>query len=174
MSILVHCDHCGKRIEAPDNAGGKWGKCPACGGRVYVPSPDLDDEELKLAPLDQDEEARVQEMLAETAALRQDILKEREVPPEQVQAEQGGGDANRPTTLNDKDLKDAIITYLRMMADGELEEAEQSAAYIIPCGARAKATLEKVALSEIPEPRLDGIPPQVLSGLIKNLRAKIH
>ena len=51
MAITFHCEHCGKKIEAPNSAGGKWGKCPACHNKLYVP--DLyPDEELKLAPID--------------------------------------------------------------------------------------------------------------------------
>ena len=79
MSITFHCEHCGKKIEAPDNAGGKWGKCPGCKNKVYVPSKEPEDE-LKLAPLDSDDERKQKELLAETVRLRQDILSETEAP----------------------------------------------------------------------------------------------
>ncbi len=84
MGISFHCEHCGKKIEAPDTAGGKWGKCPACHNKVYVPASKTaqPDDELRLAPLDTEEEIRHRKMLAEEARLRQDILKETNVPEE--------------------------------------------------------------------------------------------
>ena len=39
MPIKFQCSLCGKKIEAPDSAGGKWGKCPGCHNKVYVPQP---------------------------------------------------------------------------------------------------------------------------------------
>ena len=56
MAITFHCEHCGKKIEAKDAAGGNWGACPACHNKVYVP--DLSakaGEELKLVPIDENE-----------------------------------------------------------------------------------------------------------------------
>jgi DNA-directed RNA polymerase subunit RPC12/RpoP len=43
MAITFHCGHCGKKIEAPDSAGGKWGKCPSCHNKVYVPPKEVYD-----------------------------------------------------------------------------------------------------------------------------------
>jgi len=171
MSIFVHCDSCGKNIDAPDSASGKKAKCPNCGGQINIPSL-KDDDELKLAPLDYEEEARRNQLLVETTRLRENILKETNIPEEQVQAEQTSSEEPTPT-LNDKDLNEAIVTYLRLMADGELDKAEHSAAYIIPAGQKAKDLLEQIALAEIPSERLANIPQQVLAGLIKNLRNKI-
>ena len=79
MAIVFHCDHCGKKVEAQDSAGGKWGKCPACHNKIYVPAPHAG-EELKLAPVDESEEEREKRLMAETHQLTQDILLEREVP----------------------------------------------------------------------------------------------
>ncbi len=177
MAIALHCEHCGKKIEAPDSAGGKWGKCPACHNKVYVPSLDAD-EELKLAPVDETEQERQQPLLAETNKLRQDILSENEEPPETNEvfpqtlafteiAGSSGSD------LNDKDLTIKIISYLRQMADGELERAETMVSPIAACGSRASQAIDKIALSKMPESELADIPPQILSGLIRTLRSKI-
>jgi phage FluMu protein Com len=170
MSITFHCEHCGKKIEAPDNAGGKWGKCPGCKNKVFVPSPSEQTDELRLAPLDTDDERKQKELIAETVRLRQDILSETAVPEEGVQPKQA---AARPGALSDAELTTLIIAYLRQMADGDLEEAERTAKSIIPEGPRALKILERIALSEIPEPELSDIPQQVLSGMIKNLRGRM-
>jgi hypothetical protein len=168
MAIAFHCEHCSKKIEAPDNAGGKWGKCPACHNKVYVPGLDSG-EELKLAPIDKSDQAKQKQLMDETCRLRQDILLEREDlarPAAAVAASASG--------LSNEGLARSIIAYLQQMADGELDEAQKTAKLVIPCGRRALKILDKIALSEIPAPQLSNIPQQVLSSLIKDLRAKIR
>ena len=166
MAIVFHCEHCNRKIEAADSAGGKRGKCPACHNKVYVPSPESD-EELKLAPLDTAFIEREKQLMAETYKLTQEILKERETP-----------DGPREATgavyeLSDRELKKNVIMYIRQMAEGELDEAETTGALIAPCGSRVKDILDKIALSEIPEPELADIPQQLLSGAIRALRARL-
>ncbi len=166
MGITFHCEHCGKKIEAPDSAGGKWGKCPACHNKLYVPGLDSD-EELKLAPIDEGDQAKQKQLMAETYELTQDILLEREVPNELAEV------ATPAIGASDKELTKNIVVYLRQMADGNLDQAERIANSIAPSGGRALKILDEIALSEIPEPELADIPQQVLSGLIRTLRSKI-
>jgi phage FluMu protein Com len=173
MSITFHCEHCGKKIEAPDTAGGKWGKCPGCKAKVYVPSEQKDEEELRLAPLDSEEERRKRELLAETVRLQEEIMSETEAPEEGAGAKKEQAEGV-PGKLSEAELTMSIIGYLRQMADGDLEQAEQTARTIIPGGSKAVRILERIALSQIPEPELADIPQQVLSGLIKNLRSRLH
>jgi len=174
MSITFHCDYCNKKIEAPDNAGGKWGKCPSCHNKLYIPAANADDEELTLAPVDEDEERRKRELMAETRRLEQDILLEKDVPPEGV--EPPTSDETEPVFVSEvpeKELTEKIILYLRNMADGELERAEEISAMIVTQGKKAIQIIDDIALSEIPEPELADIPQQILSGFIRNLRAQI-
>ncbi|GAG06712.1 unnamed protein product, partial [marine sediment metagenome] len=103
MAIIFHCEHCGKKIEAPDSTGGKRSKCPACHNKLYVPGLDSD-EELKLAPIDTDEDAKQKELMAETYKLTQEILLERDVP------EGPGGAAASAPEISDKELTKNIIT----------------------------------------------------------------
>jgi len=165
MAIMFHCEHCGKRIEAPDGAGGKRAKCPACHNKIYVP--DLNsEEELKLAPIDQNDEERRKQLMAETYQLTQDILQEREIPL-------SPGEAAAPSAMDEKELTKNIILYLRQMADGDLDDAQRTVDLIAPFGRYAVKILDRIAVSEMPEPELADIPPQVLSGLIRNLRTRI-
>jgi phage FluMu protein Com len=170
MTVTIHCEHCGKRIEAPDSAGGKWGKCPACHNKLYVP--DLSEgEELKLAPIDESEEARRKRLIDETSKLSEDILLEKEIPDESAEVEV---DATVwPAEISDEQLKKNIIGYLRQMAEGQMEAAKRSKGLITPYGKRTIKILDKIALAEILEPELAGIPQQKLSGLIRELRSKI-
>ncbi|UCG48549.1 MAG: hypothetical protein JSU94_02000 [Phycisphaerales bacterium] len=166
MAVVFHCEYCGKKIEASDSAGGKWGKCPSCHNKLYVP--DLSsDEELKLAPVDETEEQRRDRLMAETFELTQDILQEREIPG-------GPGDVTGPVSeMSERELTKNIVVYLRRMADGELDEAGRIIGLISPHRRQALPIIDRIALSEIPEPELADIPPQVLSGLIRTLRVKV-
>jgi len=166
MTIVFHCEHCGKKIEAQDNAGGKWGKCPSCHNKLYVPRKEVDDD-LKLAPIDESEEERKKRLMEETHKLTQDILQEREIP-------NGPAKAAEPISrIGEKELTKNIVLYLRQMADGELDQAQKIADLIAPYGRKAIGIIDKIAVSEIPEPELADIPQQVLSGLIRNLRTRI-
>ena len=167
MAITFHCEHCGKKIEAPDSAGGKWGKCPACQNRLYVPSPDSSYEELRLAPIDESEEERKKQLMAETHKLTQDILQERDIPNEPDEV------AEPVSPMGEKELTKNIIMYLRQMADDELYEAQRTVRLIARHGPEAVEILNKMALSEMPEPELADIPRQVLSALIRTLRTEI-
>jgi hypothetical protein len=168
MTIRLQCSLCGKKIEAPDSAGGKWGKCPACHNKVYVPQPVTDDDELKLAPIDQTEEQRQRQLMLETLALTRDILQERNVP------DVPGGPAPTPATdINEEKLTDFILRYLRQMADGDLDDAQRTAELILPHRRKATLILDKLVTSKEPDPELEDIPKQVLLGYIRNLRTRI-
>ena len=166
MAIKLHCNACGKKIEAPDNAGGKWGKCPACHTKIYVPLPQTDDEELKLAPIDETEEQKKKQLMQETFQLTQHILEEESAP-------EAPGTVGPVPEVNEKTLTNHIIRYLRQMANGDLDTAQRTAELIVPHRRKAATILEQLAKSYPPDPELEDIPPQVLSGLVRNLRTRI-
>jgi phage FluMu protein Com len=170
MAIVFHCQFCNKEIRAADTAGGKWGKCPKCHNKIYVPSidPDKEEEGLKLAPLDTEDLQRKRELMAETYRLTQDILEEREVPADSAEP------AGAMYEMDDEELKKNVILFLRQMAAGELEEAERTSALIEPFAKKVEEIVDRIALSEIPEPQLANISPNVLSGFIRTLRSKIR
>lgn len=160
MAITFHCESCKKKITAPDNAGGKWGKCPYCNHKCYIPMPKRDDEEeLKLAPIDEDDEIKYKQIMRETCHVTEELLRQIEEPPEQA-----GG-----TGIDDKQLTVRIIRYLRQMADGALDEAQNTAQKIAPYRVQAKAILENMLKAGKPEPELADVPKKVLEGFIKNM-----
>ena len=167
MSITFHCTYCGRKVEAPDSAGGKWGKCPACHNKLYVPGL-APDQELKLAPVDTADLEKQKQLSAETRRVEQDILSETEEP-----AESATPVGTSVSKISDEQLKAEIIAYLRQTADGELDQAQKTADSIAPYSAQALKILDTIALSEIPEPALSNLPPQVLSSLIRTLRSRI-
>jgi hypothetical protein len=172
MPIVFHCDYCGKKIEAPDGAGGKWGKCPSCHNKLYVPAPQID-EEIKLAPKDLTEEEKEKQLMDETFQLTQEILKEKDIPPGSAESEEPQQDTAAEYEMSQVELKQNIVKYLRLMADSELYEAQKIAAVIKPYGPRAMKILDQMAAGDVSEPELQGISQLVLSGLIKSLKDDI-
>lgn len=167
MPIKLHCEHCGKKIEAPDTAGGKWGKCPACHNKLYVPLPPTEDDELKVAPLDESELQKQQQLMAETYRLTRDILEEQNAP--EVATTPG-----MPVPeISEQQLTEYVVRYLRQMVDGRLDEAQRTADRIVPHRRKATVILDHFAKSDAPDPELEDIPKQVLSGFIRNLRTRI-
>jgi len=164
MAITFHCESCKKKIKAPDGSGGKYGSCPYCNHRCYIPLPRAEDEsELKLAPVDEKDETRHNKLMAETHSLTENILQEKEA------ASVSGARAE----TSEKELTKNIILYLGQMADSELDEAQKTADRIIPYRSQAIEILDRIATSDMPEPELADVAPQVLSRLIKTLRTRI-
>ena len=160
MAITFHCESCKKKITARDDAGGKWGKCPYCNHRCYVPMPEKDDdEEFKLAPVDESDETRYERMMRETHNITEVLLHQKESPPEPAES----------TNADDRELTVLIIRYLRQMADGQLDEAQTIAEKIVPYRSKAKAILEGILNGERPEPELANVPKKVLTGFIRNM-----
>lgn len=172
MAILFHCKFCNKEIKAKEEKAGKWGTCPSCHNKIYVPNLNVDVSDLKLAPVDEAEEKHKQQLKSETFMLEQEILKEREAPGENAVIPQDNT-PSAPVSISNAELNQNIIAYLRFMADGDLDKAEALGRSIIASGKASIKILDQIALSDMPEPEIADIPPQVLSGLIRQLRAQI-
>jgi hypothetical protein len=168
MTIRFQCSLCGKKIEAPDSSGGKWGKCPGCHNKVYVPQPVTEEDELKLAPLDETEEQRQRQLMLETFQITRDILQEKAAPDGPA-----GPTPGSPSDINDEKLTDLILRYLRQMANGDLDDAQRTADLILPHRRKATLILDRLVTSKEPDPELEDIPKQVLLGYIRNLRTRL-
>ena len=164
MSIKFNCERCKKKIKAPDKAGGKWGNCPHCDHKCYVPLPELPEEdELTLAPIDETHEAEYQEKMRETRYLTQNILYERE-------NNDPGGDFD---DAEEKKLRRNIISYLKLMADGMLDEAEVATSRIGRFKAEALRILGQIESAREKPDELAEIAPGLLSGMINKLRSEL-
>ena len=179
MAITFHCNFCNKKIDAREEAAGKWGTCPSCHNKIYVPNLNVEDD-LTLAPVDEEEERHQQQLKQETFMLEQEILQEKAKP------EKGKGGpppppaaaprpAPRPTAraVDEDTLYKNIVRYLRLMADGDLDKADTIARSIRSAGEVTLKLLDRIALADIPEAELADVPPQVLAGLIRTLRSQI-
>ena len=168
MSISFNCESCKKKIKAPDKAGGKWGKCPYCNHRCYVPLPPApEEEELTLAPLDETHETSYEEKMQQMRDVTHDILHVKDEPQDESQDEIGIGE------MNSGEMRNVVIAYLRQMADGFLAEAEGTAALIESSKAAGLKVLDEMEIANEPEPNLADISPGVLFGLMKKLRSEL-
>ncbi len=169
MPISFSCESCKKKVKAPDGAGGKWGKCPECGHRCYVPMPAsafADEDELTLAPVDEKDETKFGELMRETHSLTQNILHETG-PLEDEEGSDNPNDAER------RELIKQIIIYLQLIAHGELEHAQHKLQKVARFKDAAREILKKMAAAERPEPELADVSPKLLRGLLKDLHAKL-
>jgi len=167
MGISFHCQNCKKKIKAPDGAGGKWGSCPHCKNKCYIPLPAAsDEEEIKLAPIDANDETMYEEMMKETHGLTQRILHETEDNESSRQSGSFNEQDKRELTKN-------IVLYMSMMAAGNLDDADKLLKRITRFSRPAKNILEEMASAPESEPELAAIKPKLLKGLISDLRSKL-
>ena len=168
MPISFHCESCKEKIKAPDNSGGKWGKCPHCKHRCYIPLPKSDDEpELRLIPLDESEETQMERLMRETKSLTQEILSESHLPDDESSPSAGS------QTAQEKEVIKQCILYLRQMADGELGAAEYTLSQLKKTKKPAIRILSSMARAEQPEPELADLPDRILQGLVRDVCTKL-
>lgn len=168
MSIGFHCESCKKKIKAPDASGGKWANCPYCKHRCYIPLPKTDNEpELTLAPLNENEESQIAELMEETKDLTYEILSQSALPEEDSKPSA----SNR--TASEKEIIKQCIFYLRHIADGDLASAEKTFVKLKKNKKPVLRILASMARADHPEPELADLPQKILEGLIRDVSAKL-
>lgn len=165
MSIELHCPQCQKLIRAPENAGGRRGKCPYCGNSVYIPMPPSEEDVIPIAPVDEEEERRTEE--ERRRSIRYAAMVDH--------ATEGGGAgvADAEPTFDDSpgevvDLAAEVETYVLAMRDSKLDAAEAAVSRMRRVGARARDFVEGLFLDEMP-PEYENVPAPVVKGFLKRL-----
>jgi DNA-directed RNA polymerase subunit RPC12/RpoP len=187
MAIVFHCEHCGKKISAPESAGGKPGKCPTCHQRIYIPMPESEIEEIPLAPEDPQDEIRKHQFLREQFLLQQELEKHKGAPEvpgehESMPAENAlpllddgdGAALNFSSTSHTADVGKLVEQYVLLMVQGNLEGANQIASQIAAGGKQAKQKVEQMAMQDFFHPDAANIPPSVIAGFFKKLLARFY
>lgn len=178
MGIQVHCEHCRQTIIAPDDSGGKSGKCPHCGGAVYIPMPAEGDEgELSLAPIDEEAERRERKAAQEARALQYQLLHEQGVPGEPSSRKNVRlSDSTAPASagLPVKELNRLVVHYVEAMAGGKLDEAEKIIARLTGQRLQVLTILDNLATEELSAYGLPALPRPVLLGFLKQLRSRLQ
>jgi hypothetical protein len=172
MSIEFHCEHCGRAIKAPDDAGGKRGTCPACKNSVYVPTPPEQLDEIPMSPLDQEDERRRQQLEAEAQSIKESLLHERDVP-----AEGAGAAATTPRPAAPRvpgaDPRTLVLKCVRALAASKLDRAEACIKELKESGADAKQIVEELSLDDMPPSELGDIPPELYQGFLRSIRSRL-
>ena len=166
MTISFSCEHCGKRVEAPDKAGGKRGRCPYCKQSCYIPSPVAEEELYDLAPED---EVRA----AQAAAERERLL----------QQDPGllgdGGDVSDAIPLEHRenvsaeDVSHHVVNYCLDMAASNLERSAEHIDKLRTSRAAAVQAVDDFLSGKAIEPALDHIPGKILHGFLQQLRKEL-
>jgi hypothetical protein len=170
MSIEFHCEHCGTLVRAPDDGGGKHGKCPSCHQSVYIPMPSDQVEPLEIAPVDQADERERARLQQEALELQRRLLDERELPKgTAAELPPASPGAPLPPRL---DMETLLIEYARAMAAGDLEQAEQFASDIRADMRAAEEAIQRMVADELPPKQLAQIPRPVLVGFFRQLSEK--
>jgi len=171
VSIEFHCSHCGKLVRAPDNAGGRRGKCPYCKQSVYIPTPSEQLEELPLTPVDETEEQRIQRLEAEARAVQEQILADKQSAPEAPPAAESALPADPLAVLGDP--QEFVVEYVRALHASDLERAEEVLAQLRPHRDAVAKAIERLRVDPVPPPALAGIPPNLLQGFLKKLAEEL-
>jgi hypothetical protein len=162
MSIELHCPQCQKLIRAPDDAGGKTGKCPFCKASVYIPTPpSAEEEEIRIAPVDEEDIRREEQLRRE--AIQYAASVDHATDPG---ADVGGGKGHAP--IPDIDYGSEVELYIRSMHQSKLGDAEAAVARIKRGGTKAYDYVERLLLDEI-APEFEGVPPGLVKGFLKRL-----
>jgi phage FluMu protein Com len=178
MPIEFHCNFCGRLVRAPDEAGGKKGKCPTCQKILYVPMPEGAIEEFDLAPVDEQEERRRRQMEEQARATERQLLKEKQLAAEGATPGRPLRDVHEPVpeVLGPEEAEDVeflVSSWVRSMADGELGDADRSIMQLQRNRTAAKQALQKISQAEPPPGSLRDIPRPVLHRYLKMLRDQL-
>jgi len=165
MTIKFECEHCHKTVEAPDEAGGKRGKCPYCGQSNYIPAPLSEDDVLPLAPIDEQEERRSARERHSLIAQERDMLVEMDRHPETP--------LEQREKLTSKDLQHFVVNYCIDAANGNFERAESYVPQLRKFGQTGLQAVEDFISGNALEPAMDFIPRRVLQGFLTKLRDRL-
>jgi hypothetical protein len=165
MSISFTCEHCGKKVQAPDEAGGRRGKCPFCQGSNYIPDPQVS-EDIPLAPIDEEEERRRRE--------EERRLQEQE---EALIAESGGEPAapsGGESDVASEELHQLVVNYCLAMSESNLEQAEDNARRLAEYRFTGLKAVDDFLSGDADKPALKDLPPQLLKGFLDRLKNDVR
>lgn len=175
MPIELHCPACGKLIRAPDNAGGRRGKCPYCASEVYIPLPREDGEDdLLLRPLDNASEARREQLRKESIEYAAGVDRERgNVPPARSERGSRGSGARQDTGPDaTMDVSDMVRAYVMAMRDSDLDRAERLEKGLARQANAARDYIQGLMVDQMGL-RIENMPQPLIQGFLKNLLSRL-
>lgn len=177
MTIQLHCEHCGKLIQAPESVGGQSGKCPHCQGMNYIPLPaDGAGGELPMAPLDEEFENHRQQAAAEDLAVQRRLWQEQDSSRKTDRrggVRQTDADLAPPSKHSRKQLTAMVVSFIEAMSRGDLKKAEQLTTQLATQRAEVFRVLDELVSDDLNSYGLPTLPRPVLVGFMKQLRSKL-
>jgi hypothetical protein len=170
MSIELHCPQCRKLIRAPDDAGGKRGKCPYCGDSVYIPMPPDESDDIHLAPVDEDSERREEELRREAIKYVASVDKATDLGPDP--GDEGPSPPVPRTAGQLVDLGDEVEAFIIAMRDSKLAEADKVVARLKKMGDRARDYVEGLVIDQMPL-EVEDVPEPVVQGFLRTLLSRL-
>jgi hypothetical protein len=174
MGIELHCPKCTKLIRAPDDAGGKRGKCPYCQATVYVPTPVSDDDVIGLAPIDAEEKRREAELRREALQYAASLDRATDETPDRGKAEPAQPPAASPPVPAGEvvDIGVEVSAFIGAMRDSKLDEADQVVEKLKNAGLRARDYVQGLLVDEMPL-EIENVPPPLMKGFLKTLLSRL-
>lgn len=176
--IKIHCESCGKVLQAPKELAGKRADCPSCGHSVFVPTPAEELKELPLAPEDLSELEHENQLLEERRRLDSLIAREGSSAEDAAPAGAGRAGAGRAGTGGEAAssgtrVEKALTTYLVAMRDSDLAAADRALTSLKLQPRTTKELIDRLAADQIPPPEMANVPPAVYQRLLRNLRSQL-
>ncbi len=160
MSITFQCEHCRREVKAPDEAGGKRGKCPHCQQGNYIPA-ELNGDVFDLVPLDETAERQQKSERHSQMEAERDLLAETDGPPS-IPLE-------HKEDLASEDLHHFVINFCLDMAASNVERANTHAEQLSKFGATGFEAVEDILMEKYPEPALKHIDRQMRERFLTQL-----
>ena len=167
MTIGFSCEHCGKRVEAPDKVGGKRGRCPYCKQACYVPSPVAEEDLYDFAPEDEAQAARA-------AAERERVLQQDPgLLSDSANASSPSIPLEHKENVSAEDVSHHVVNYCLDMAASNLERSAGHIDKLRTSRAAAVQAVDDFLSGKTIEPALDQIPGKILHGFLQQLRKEL-
>lgn len=172
MSIELHCPQCEKLIRAPDEAGGRRGKCPYCKNSVYIPTASDESETIGLAPLDTVDEEKAEALRRESvkfASLVDHATDAKGISDESVTEQDA---PVIPFANEGTDPAVEVESFIAAMRDSRLDDADEAAKRLKTAGHAAKKYVRSLIAEGTP-PAVENVPPPVVAGFLKTLMDRL-
>jgi len=166
VEVQIHCPSCGRPLTFA-RAAGRQDRCPACGGRIYVPTPE---DELEILPFASDDQDLIREATLQAERRAIDRLLAREESDSVASSSPSGASAE---TSNEPVTAQLIVAYLAAMRDSNLERAEACIARLRERRSEALEWIDRMVADQMPPAAVQNLPPGVFHGFLRNLRSQL-
>jgi len=179
MPIEIHCPACSRGIRAPDDAGGKTGKCPYCGVSVYIPMPASESGDIPLAPVDPQVERQREKLRQEAVQYAAEVDHEQggkyDVSPSPRGARGAGAGKPPPAPREEPiiDIPEQVKRFVLAMRDSDLAGAERIVARLKRRKDQTTEYVQGMLLDQMGL-RIDRVPQALVNGFLKNLLERLE